>query len=222
MPRKRASTTTARRRPGRRRGQSLIDWKDTANNASVLDWRARAQQFGVVPGAAGEPSEHAVLPPDQLIDEDDPESEDEQPVPLVDQFAEEEPEEHDEPLGEEDIEGMAATASHEDGDLVRMYLSQIGRRPLLKAEQEREIGLRIEQRREDLLAALAGLPCAMKTIGSLAESVRRGEAPPAELILMPDGGELSPEKVEPVLETFQKIRRLERCIHRWQVAAART
>ena len=45
MPRKRAPAT--RNRPARR-AQSLIDWKDSASNANVLDWRARAQQFGVV------------------------------------------------------------------------------------------------------------------------------------------------------------------------------
>jgi RNA polymerase primary sigma factor len=218
-PKKRASASTPGR-TRRRRGQSLIDWHDTANNASVLDWRARAQQYGVVPDAGAAGDEHAVLRPEQLIDEDDPESEEEQHVPLVDQFAEE-PEDQ-EPLDQDEIEGMAATAPLEDGDLVRMYLSQIGRRPLLTAQQEREIGLRMEQRREDVVAALALLPCAVKTIGSLADSVRRGEAPAAELILLPDGGELTPEKVEPVLDAFRKIRRFERCLHRSRVAMAQT
>jgi len=219
-PRKRASASTPRS-TRRRRGQSLIDWHDTANNASVLDWRARAEQYGVVQGAGAAADEHAVLQPDQLIDEDDPESEEEQHVPLVDQFASEEREE-EEPLDQDEIEGMAATAPLEDGDLVRMYLSQIGRRPLLTAQQEREIGLRIEQRREDVVGALALLPCAVKTIGSLADSVRRGDAPAAELILLQDGGELTPDKVEPVLEAFRKVRRFERCLHRTRVAMTQT
>jgi hypothetical protein len=33
-------------KPGRRR-KSLIEWKDPARQAQVLDWRHRAQEFGV-------------------------------------------------------------------------------------------------------------------------------------------------------------------------------
>ena len=34
--------------------------------------------------------------------------------------------------------------------------------------------------------------------------MRKGEAPAAELILLPDGGELKPEKIEPVLQAFER------------------
>lgn len=34
--------------------------------------------------------------------------------------------------------------------------------------------------------------------------------PAAELILLPDGGELKPEKIDPVLRAFARVRRLER------------
>ena len=49
----------------------------------------------------------------------------------------------------------AGPVSHEDADLVRMYLSQLGKRPLLTFAQEQEIGRRMEERRADLLTALA-------------------------------------------------------------------
>ena len=76
---------------------------------------------------------------------------------------------------------------------------------MLKAEEEREIGLRIEVARGELLAAAAMLPCARHTILKLADDVRRGVAPAAELILLPDGGELKPANIEPVLKAFTRI-----------------
>jgi RNA polymerase primary sigma factor len=46
--------------------------------------------------------------------------------------------------------------------------------------------------------------------------VRRGEAPAAELILLPDGGELKADRIEPVLDAFAKVRRLQRVISDWR------
>jgi RNA polymerase primary sigma factor len=126
----------------------------------------------------------------------------------------------EEPVAEAEEVFEAGPVSHEDADLVRMYLSQLGKRPLLTFAQEQEIGLRIEQRRADLLTALAALPCALSTIASLAEHVRKGLAPAAELVLMPDGGELTPDKAAPTLEAFRRMRRLERCIARWRRSEA--
>ena len=48
-----------------------------------------------------------------------------------------------------------------------MYLTHIGKRKLLKPEQEREIGLRIEQARAGLIAALAVIPAAVDTFAAL-------------------------------------------------------
>ena len=78
----------------------------------------------------------------------------------------------------------------EELDLVRVYLSHVGKRQLLKAREEQELGRRIEDARGAVQAALAPLPCAVKTLLSLADHVRAGTAPAAELILLPDGGEL--------------------------------
>jgi len=94
-------------------------------------------------------------------------------------------------------------------------LKQIGRRKLLKARDEQEIGARIERTRGDLLAALGSIPAARRTLLALADCVRQGSAPAAELILLPDGGELKPENVEPVLRALTRVRTLETRIDRW-------
>jgi RNA polymerase primary sigma factor len=94
----------------------------------------------------------------------------------------------------------------------RVYLKHIGRRKLLTAAQEREIGRRIEVARSELLSELMMIPAARQTFLALADTVRSHAAPAAELILMPDGGELKPEKVEPVLRAFAHVRELEQKI----------
>jgi len=60
------------------------------------------------------------------------------------------------------------------------------------------------------------IPAARRTLLSLADAVRRHAAPAAELILLPDGGELKPEKTEPVLRAFARVRRLERQIEAYR------
>jgi len=56
------------------------------------------------------------------------------------------------------------------------------------------------------------IPAARSTLLALADTVRGDEAPAAELILLPDGGELKPERVAPVLRALARVRRLERLI----------
>src|ERR671913_1792883 len=215
-----ATKTPGTRRPRPRstsKHTSLIDWIEPDRNVRVLDWRERAQQFGLVPvGPDHERLPAASTSPERLLREEEPESLSDQPVlerPDDDADADELQEEA---VAEPEEVFEAGPVSHEDTDLVRMYLSQLGKRPLLTFAQEQEIGLRIEQRRADLLTALATLPCALSTIASLAEHVRKGLAPAAELVLMPDGGELTPDKAAPTLEAFRRMRRLERCIARWR------
>ena len=217
---------------------ALIDWKDPAHELALLDWRDRAHEWGLVPAngtklplspnpigvkrGTNTPNalEHDVVDPmaaggdvertrERLIQEDDPEAFVEQPVP------EEEDELVPRDLGEEPPEeGLAG----EEVDPVRSYLRQIGRRKLLKAAQEAEIGRRIEVARSGLQAAMATIPVALDTLLNLADRVRKGDAPPAELILFPDGGELQPARVAPVLRAFTRIRRVSRCLKRLQTA----
>jgi hypothetical protein len=180
-------------------GKSLIDWNEPEANAHLLDWRERAHRFGLVPVEAGEPGEQStlVLPVDRLLEED-PEADSEQEL-----------DESDSGRADEETQsaGEAALPDHEL-DLVRLYLSHIAQRRLLSASEEQDIGRRIEVARGNLLAALVSIPCARQTLLALADTVRPGAAPAAELILLPDGGELKPEKVQPVLAVLDGIRTL--------------
>ena len=65
--------------PARRRhagdDPELIDWHAPAQNARVLDWRQRAEAFGLNPIADdGGTDGPVVLPAEQLIDEEEPEA----------------------------------------------------------------------------------------------------------------------------------------------------
>jgi RNA polymerase primary sigma factor len=217
------------RRPGRpRKGStetSLIDWREPENNAHVLDWRERAHEFGLMPGS-DEEGETVVLPADRLIDEEETEAY-EARRPGYDQ----EPDEDDSGRPKQDEEErFEAGVSREDLDLVRLYLKTVGQRKLLTAKQEQEIGHRIEMARGDLQAALGTIPCALDTLLSLASEVKKGTAPAAELILLPDGGELQPENVKNVLAAFGRMKRArqrieecrEKCEDRRSTAVSRT
>lgn len=104
--------------------------------------------------------------------------------------------------------GLAPGEGREDGDLVRKYLREVGRRPLLTKAEEAAIGQRIEANRADLAAALSGLPSAIHTLTALASLVESGQAPAAELVLLPDGGELDARRVAPVLRAIRRADRL--------------
>jgi RNA polymerase primary sigma factor len=218
------------RRPGRpRKGStpsSLIDWREPESNAHVLDWRERAHEFGLVPAGDTDETESVVLPADRLIDEEEHEAY-EARRPGYDQEPEE-PEADSRPR-QDDEERFEAGVSREDLDLVRLYLKTVGQRKLLTARQEQEIGRRIEIARGDVQAALGTIPCALDTMLSLAAEVKKGTAPAAELILLPDGGELQPENVKSVLGAFQRMRTArrridecrEKCRDRRSTAASR-
>ena len=201
---------------------SLIDWREPESNAGVLDWRRRAHDFGLT---AGDDDDHSdatsVQSPDRLLFEEDVEAVDDQHI---------EDAEGDDPNREELDQPVEADVSGDELDLVRVYLSHVGKRKLLKAREEQELGLRIETARGEVQGALAPLPCAVQTLVSLADHVRAGTAPAAELILLPDGGELRPDNVAPVLAAFDKVRRTIRkldesrrkCVDRRSSTSTRT
>ena len=193
----------------------------------MLDWRERAHEFGLMPGADGDEAESVVLPADRLIDEEETEAYQAR-RPGYNQ----EPEEEDEGARvkpDEEEERFEAGVSREDIDLVRLYLKTVGQRKLLTAKQEQEIGRRIEIARGDLQGALGTIPCALDTMLSLAAEVKKGTAPAAELILLPDGGELQPENVKSVLAAFNRMKRArqridecrEKCQDRRSTATSR-
>jgi RNA polymerase primary sigma factor len=198
-----ADSPAPRRPRGRPRGraESLIDWHDPDRNAHVLDWRQRAHEFGLVPvGDDGDDSTAAVPDaPERLLHEEEPEAFEDQLVGETD----------DEPEGDGD-DALEAGAHDADVDLVRTYLTHIARRKLLSARDEQEIGRRIEVARSELLVEIASIPCALQTLTSLADEIAAGTTPAAELILLPDGGELKPENIQPVLKAFARVRRLQK------------
>ncbi|MBI2155821.1 MAG: sigma-70 family RNA polymerase sigma factor [Candidatus Rokubacteria bacterium] len=99
-------------------------------------------------------------------------------------------------------------------DPVRLYLKEIGRVSLLTAAQEVQIGRRIEVGQIALRSALAGIPMAVETLLEVGDRLRHGGIPADDVIVLPEGGELEPKAVHPVLLAFGRIRRHERRIAR--------
>jgi RNA polymerase primary sigma factor len=197
MAKKAKTPSTLPFRSGSRR-KSLIEWNDPSRQAHVLDWRQRAHGFGLdvhehEDGDEGQP----FVAPERLLEEDEPEAFSDQPIPA----------DEEEDLTDDDSEQPLAAGPREELDLVRVYLQHIGKRKLLKAHQEREIGERIENAQHDLVAAFADIPGAVQTLVALADRVRLKGEPAAELILLPEGGELKDEHVAPVLKAFSRIKR---------------
>ena len=182
----------------REKPSSLIEWNDPSRQAHVLDWRQRAHDFGLEVDEREEAREGRpyTVEPDQLLHDEEPEAFAAQPVP-EDEFDEE----------EEETEEASLAGAREDIDLVRLYLQHIGRRKLLKKHQEVEIGERIERAQRALVEALADLPRAVQTLVDLADRIRTKGDPAAELILLPEGGELREQNITPVLQAFARIKR---------------
>jgi RNA polymerase primary sigma factor len=198
MAKKAKSTSPLAFRSGGRR-KSLIEWNDPTRQVHILDWRQRAQGFGLDVEEREDPEEgQPFVPPEQLLEEEEPEAFADQPIPRDD----EEVDEDDQPL---------PAGPREELDLVRVYLQHIGKRKLLKAHQEREIGERIEKAQHELVAAFADIPGAVQTLVALADRIRVKGDPAAELILLPEGGELKDEHIAPVLKAFGRIKR-RRCV----------
>jgi RNA polymerase primary sigma factor len=92
-------------------------------------------------------------------------------------------------------------------DPVRLYLKEIGKVPLLNAEQEVKIGRRIEVGQIALRRALAGIPLAVRALLDVGDQLRRSEMPADDVIVLPEGGELEAKEIKPVLLAFARIRR---------------
>src|SRR5262249_39722625 len=103
-------------------------------------------------------------------------------------------------------------------DPVRVYLREIGKVPLLKAEEEVAIGQRIEVGQIALRRALGGIPVAVSKLLALVDRVRRGEIPLDDVILLPEGGDPRPEEVRPMLASVARIRRLQHEIEKLEGA----
>jgi RNA polymerase sigma factor (sigma-70 family) len=185
-----------------------VKWEDAPPQVRVLDWRRRASEFGLGPvsvdGEAEIGSETFEAAPERLIDEEEPEASSAQNL-------EEEDAEELSP-GEPIEETPEPSHAREDVDLIARYLQEVGRRALLTPAQEIELGRRILAARAAVVSALASIPGAIDTLASLANLVRSGRAPAAELVLLPDGGELQPGRVDPVLRAITRAHRMRSCI----------
>ncbi len=136
------------------------------------------------------------------------------PIQLADPESSETEELFDEePVGVKETEEFLPSGAE---DPVRLYLREIGKVPLLTADQEVQIGRRIEVGQANLRRSLAAIPLVVHTLLSLAAQVRKRETPLDELILLPEGGEPKPEEVNPIFAAFAQIRRLEREINELQ------
>jgi RNA polymerase primary sigma factor len=203
MAKKSSASKTLQFQPRGRR-KSLIEWTDSSRQAHVLDWRQRAQEFGLVPideqAVEDEQAQPWHADPDRLLREEEPEAFDDQRIT-------------DDGLDPDELgrERPDASIPREDIDLVRVYLQTIGKRRLLKHQEEIALGERIEKAQSELVATLAEIPGAVQTLIALAERIRQQGDPPAELILLPTGGELKSETVAPVLRAFARIRK-RRCL----------
>ena len=99
-------------------------------------------------------------------------------------------------------------------DPVRLYLKEIGKVPLLTAQQEVQIGRRIEVGQIALRRGLAGIPLAVRALLDVGDRLRHNDIAADDVIVLPEGGELEAKEIRPVLLAFGRIRRLERKIAR--------
>jgi RNA polymerase primary sigma factor len=114
------------------------------------------------------------------------------------------------PIPEEALTPLPAKGE----DPVRLYLKEIGKVPLLTAQQEVQIGRRIEVGQVALRRALAGIPFAVRALLDVGDRLRRNEIAADDVIVLPEGGELEAKEIRPVVLAFGRIRRLERKIVR--------
>src|SRR5476649_1247668 len=209
-----------------RRRKSLIEWNDPSKQAHILDWRHRAQEFGLSVERRNDSDEGQPFSQDagQILQNEEPEAFEDQKIGADGDVDETDEKETDE-AGEEEPELEArAPLGREEVDLVRVYLQHIGKRKLLKAVEERAIGQRIENAQRQLVTALGDIPSAVQTLTALADRIRTKGDPAAELILLPEGGELKANHIAPVLTAFGRIKR-RRCVidaTRAKLAAPRT
>jgi RNA polymerase primary sigma factor len=136
------------------------------------------------------------------------------PTALATEEERETPVIHDEedlpPVSEEVLTPLPAKGE----DPVRLYLKEIGKVPLLTAQQEVQIGRRIEVGQIALRRALAGIPMSVRALLDVGDRLRRGEIAADDVIVLPEGGELEAKEIRPVVLAFARMRRFERKIVR--------
>jgi RNA polymerase sigma factor (sigma-70 family) len=97
-----------------------------------------------------------------------------------------------------------------DSDAVGRYFKEIGRFPLLTAQQEAAIGRRIEAGQLALQRALARVPVAVDRLIEVGEKLRHGEIVLKDAIVLPWGEKLTRRRIMFLEQRFARLRRL-RC-----------
>jgi RNA polymerase primary sigma factor len=191
-----------------------FDWGGWSVNPARLPRPAARSPRGRATGGEPEPAGRARLPDEAPEVLEEPEELRGEEVPLPTEAIEEAEEE-------------AAAPARRAEDATQFYLKEIRKVPLLTAAQEVQVGQRIEAARAELQRALATVPIVIRTVSRLGEQVRTREIPADRVLLLPQGGEPTPEAVKPVLGALARIRRrsreidgLQRRLERPSLAAA--
>ncbi len=119
-------------------------------------------------------------------------------------------EEYTEDLGELEL---AAAAPEKTNDPVRMYLREMGSVPLLTRAGEVEIARRIERGQNSVLKALARCSVVVQAVLDLAESLRQGERPIREVVVVGEeeaAEEVVDDKLEKLLAAVEQLSRLQK------------
>jgi RNA polymerase primary sigma factor len=106
-----------------------------------------------------------------------------------------------------DEPGEAQVETLSGDDPMRRYLDEIGKAKLLTAQDEVEVGRRIEAGQAAIVRRLMEVPFARRAVLRLAESVRRGAMPLEHLVLFPEG-EPTPATVRTMNAALTRLRSL--------------
>ena len=130
----------------------------------------------------------------------------------------------DDAQGEPDVmtERMPETDDPFGTDIVRHYLQQIGKVPLLKAAEERELCARIEAAQHALAAALVADPETRRQMAELFDAVRSKRVAADELLESRDGRPLRRQDLARAFDTFTQMTRRGAAVGRLDTAAARS
>jgi len=126
---------------------------------------------------------------------------------------------------EPDLFGAANRDAHAEpngDDIIRQYLHQISRIPLLKAAEERELCARIETAQHELTAALLTDADTRLRIAELLDAVMAKQVPLDELLASRDGRPLRRRDATRAMEIFNQTRRQAQTVERLDAAAARS
>ncbi len=111
---------------------------------------------------------------------------------------------------------------HEDPNIIRTYLQQIGKVPLLNPAQERDLCARIEAAQDELAAALLVDGETRRRVEELFDAVRTKRTAIDELMASREGRSLRRRDFTNAEETFGRVRRRAAAVERLDAAAARS